>query len=82
MTMLQDRFSVRCAQMEDGEVIGTIQQLSDRLGLAESAVLPCLQDARQSVMLQAGTGLDQLLILDAGALGMLRDCAGTDAAGP
>ena len=62
MTMLQDRFSVRCAQMEDGEVIGTIQQLSDRLGLA-------------------GTGLDQLLILDAGALGVLRDCAGGDAAG-
>ncbi|WP_208426804.1 MULTISPECIES: hypothetical protein [Salinibacter] len=82
MTMLQDRLSVRCAQMEDGEVIGTIQQLSNRFGLAESAVLPCLQDARQSVMLRAGTGLDQLLILEAGAPEVLRDCAGSDAAGP
>ncbi len=68
--------------MEDGEVIGTIQQLSNRFGLAESAVLPCLQDARQSVMLRAGTGLDQLLILEAGAPEVLRDCAGSDAAGP
>lgn len=61
--------------MEDDEVIGTVRQLSDRLGLAESQVVPCLREAEQSIIVQAGTGSDQLLILDADGLDALAGCA-------
>lgn len=75
MPTLQDRPSVRFARMEDNEVIGTVQQFSNRLGLPESQVVPCLQEAAQSIIVKAGTGSDQLLILDADGLGALLGCA-------
>ncbi len=81
MPMLQDRPSVRFAQMEDDEVIGTVRQFSDRLGLDESQVVPCLQEAGQSAIMQAGAGPDQLLILDADGLDALVGCAASDTVG-
>lgn len=81
MPTLQDRPSVQFARMEDDEVIGTVRQLSDRLGLAESQVVPCLQEAEQSIIVQAGTGSDRLLILDGDGLGALAGCAASDPTG-
>jgi hypothetical protein len=81
MPTLQDRPSVQCSRMEDDEVIGTVRQFSDRLGLAESQVVPCLQEAEQSIIVQAGTGPDQLLILDGDGLGVLAGCASSDTGG-
>lgn len=80
MPTLQNRPSVQFARMEDDEVIGTVRQLSDRLGLPESEIVPCLQEAEQSVIVQAGTGSDQLLILDGDGLGALAGCAASDTA--
>lgn len=81
MPTLQDRPSVRFARMEDDEVIGTVRQFSNRLGLAESQVVPCLQEAAQSVIVQAGAGSDQLLIVDADGLDALLGCASSDTVG-
>lgn len=50
---------------EDGEAIGTLQQFAESLNLPRAFILQCLQDELpSSVILNAGEGLDRLLILD------------------
>ncbi len=54
---------------EDGEAIGTLHQFSRALGLPRSFILSCLHEEQpDSIILDAGHGLDRFLILDPEAL--------------
>ena len=54
---------------EDGEAIGTLQQFSRAFALPRSFILSCLHEEQpDSIILDAGDGLDRLLILDTDAL--------------
>lgn len=77
MPSLQDRPAIRFTRTEDDEAIGTVRQFSDRLNLPTSQVVPCLQThAAPSILLRAGSGPEQVLILDTGGLEALQECAG------
>jgi hypothetical protein len=66
---------IRFAQAEEGEIIGTVRQLSGRFNLPEPQVLPCLQTCGEDpVILRAGSGPSELLILDSAGADMLRQC--------
>lgn len=57
---------------EDGEAIGTLQQFAHAFDLPRSFILSCLHDEQpDSIILDAGSGLDRLLILDMDALHVL-----------
>ena len=63
---------------EDGEAIGTLQQFAHSLKRSRAAILHCVQHyAEGSVILNAGEGMDRLLILDPDGLEMLRRCTPT-----
>lgn len=54
---------------EDGEAIGTLQQFSKSLNLPRAFILQCLRDELPgSIILNAGEGLDRLIILDTAGL--------------
>lgn len=58
---------------EDGEAVGTLQQFARSFKRSREAILHCVQHyAEESVILDAGEGLDRLLILDPDGLEMLR----------
>ncbi|MES3629112.1 MAG: hypothetical protein PPP56_02985 [Longimonas sp.] len=61
---------------EDGEIMGQLCQFARSFNMTRKAVLKCLRDhAPEAVILRAGKGLDQLLILDAEALRALQSYA-------
>lgn len=63
---------------EDGEAIGTLQQFADSLKRSRAAILHCIQHyAEDTVILNAGEGLDRLLIVDQDGLETLRRCTTT-----
>lgn len=66
----------RITVTEDGEVMGTLHQFADRLNRSRSFVLHCVRDrAQDAIILNAGEGLDRLLILDAEGYEALHHCA-------
>ena len=75
MPTAKQRSSIRFAQAEEGEVIGSVRQLSSRFNLPEPQVLHCLRQCAQNpVIFRAGSGSFQLLILDSGGADTLREC--------
>ena len=68
--------SIRFSQAEDGEAVGTLRQFSERLHRPPSQIVPCLRkNADQPIILQAGRGPEQLLILDTSGAEALQECA-------
>jgi hypothetical protein len=60
---------------EDGEAIGTLHQFADRLDRSRAFVLRCVHNrAQDAVILDAGEGLDRLLILDSDGYQALHRC--------
>ena len=61
---------------EDGEAMGTLHQFADRLDRSRAFVLHCVHDrAQDAIILDAGEGLDRLLILDSDGYQALHRCA-------
>lgn len=61
---------------EDGEAMGTLHQFADRLNRSRAFVLHCVHDrAEDAIILDAGEGLDRLLILDSEGYQALHHCA-------
>lgn len=61
---------------EDGEAMGMLHQFAARLNQSRSIVLHCVQAGEEdTVIMNAGEGLDRLLILDAEGYQALHRCA-------
>lgn len=72
---LQQQPSIRFTETEDGEVIGTVRQLSGHFNLPKSRVVPCLHECGTApIILRAGSGPGEVLILDSGGADTLRQC--------